>query len=154
MRFGSETKDNVLLTAIATARGSTCLPWFPRSPFPLAMHRGPGDTWAHSGLCYRRGTPHLEKLNLSSWAVGRPAFALAWHIISAFWGCKPAGPLLWRRYCIYLPRLVTIKVSLKRKSETKELHERPRKNYLPTGKRVKISTYENKLVEMPKSDDL
>lgn len=33
-------------------------------------------------------------------------------------------------------------------------HRRPRKNYLPTGKRVKISTYKNKFKEMPESDDL
>lgn len=90
-----------------------------KASIPLATHRGPGDTCTHHGLCCRRGTPSFEKLNLSSWAVSRPALHSGRKHPLSFPGCKQSCPLLWRRYYLQLARLLTIQIPLKRESKTR-----------------------------------
>lgn len=96
--LGSESRDNLLITAIAV----TIFPSTLKASNPPTMHRGPGDTCTHSRLCCERGTPSFEKLNLSIQAIGRPDLCSGGKHYFFFQGSKQACPLLWRRYYLYL----------------------------------------------------
>lgn len=66
---GTEMKDSLLLKAIAVARVSVFLYWFPRTSPHRAIQRGPDDTCAHRGLHYRRGALSCLTLNCLWWSV-------------------------------------------------------------------------------------